>query len=137
MMLNFYNTKYEIPLVVDNYVTISSFTLFKACSFNAPLSFLFALFILWSSLFNSFHSFPPGLSQSNCHGFGAWWWSSGKHYFILNSSNAIVWYRVNRHYITTKKSLVDLIGDFPYYLSYNSSDVSLENMALDQLIILS
>ena len=86
---------------------------------------------------NSFHSFPPGLSQSNCHGFGAWWWSSGKHYFILNSSNAIVCYRVNRHYITSKKSFVDLIGDFPFYLSYNSSDVSLENLALDQLIIFS
>ena len=50
MMLNFYNTKYQIPLVGDNYdnfdVAISYFTLFKACSFNAPLSFLFALFIL-------------------------------------------------------------------------------------------
>ena len=48
-----------------------------------------------------------------------------------------VCYRVNRHYITSKKSFVDLIGDFPFYLSYNSSDVSLENLALDQLIIFS
>ena len=31
--------------------------------------------------------------------------------------------------------IIDLISNSPYYLSYNSYDVSSENLVLDQLII--